>query len=224
MSRFDLEAETIGALMFTPRTFREEDTSVLHDLMQRYSFATLATWSEEGPAITHVPFMLDRTRGPNGTLITHLARANPHWRKLDGEREALVIFMGPHAYISPAWYANQVTVPTWNYAAVHAHGVPQIVRDPEVLRSQVLRLTDIYEAYVDPPWNRQQMESILPTELQAIVGIEIPILRLVGKYKFSQNRPLEDRVGVIGALEQAPDPMARDVAAIMRDHLAKALA
>lgn len=205
--------------MYTPRSFREEDTATLHALMRRYNFATLFSWTDDGPVATHLPFVLDPDRGPHGTLITHMARANPHWRSFDGKREVLVTFLGAHSYISPSWYADPVTVPTWNYAAVHAYGVPSIVHETETLRQQVLRMTELHEAYVDPPWDPNHAEPVMPTELKAIVGFEIPVRRIEGKFKFNQNRSREDRAGVVAALERMDDPVAQEVAAIMRRRL-----
>lgn len=205
--------------MYTPRSFREDDREVLHDLMRRHPFGTLFSWSEEGPVATHLPFELDAARGEYGTLMGHMARANPHWRSLAGGGEVLVAFVGPHAYVSPSWYVDPVTVPTWNYAAVHAWGAARVFEDGAVLRDHVLRLSREHEAYVTPPWDPAQAEPLLPAQLKAIVGIEIPIRRLEGKFKFNQNRSREDQAGVAAALASSPDTMLRDVAAIMRRNL-----
>lgn len=206
--------------MYIPRSHREEDTSLLHDLVRRYNFATLFSWTHEGPAATHVPFELEADRGgPYGTLLAHVARANPHWRSLDGEREVLVAFVGPHAYISPSWYVDPVTVPTWNYAAVHVYGVPRLIHDTARLREHVLRLSRLHEAHLSPPWDPINAEPVLAANLKAIVGIEIPITRIEGKFKFNQNRSREDQAGVAAALERSADPLARAVAEIMRRNL-----
>src|ERR687890_349960 len=108
--------------MYIPEHFREGRIEVLHDFVRRYSFGTLVSQVEGEPFATHIPFLLDGGRGPNGTLRAHVARANPHWRGLRGDTTALVMFQGPHAYVSPSWYATPVAVPTWNYSAVHAYG------------------------------------------------------------------------------------------------------
>lgn len=205
--------------MYIPRTFREVDPTALNELMQRYGFATLFSWTDQGPMATHIPFMLDPDRGAHGTLMAHMARANPHWRNFELHQEVLVSFLGPHAYISPSWYRDPVTVPTWNYAAVHAYGVPKLVNDTKTLRKQVLQLTAVYESYVDPPWDPKTAEPVMPTELKAIVGFEIPIQRIEGKFKFNQNRSREDRASVVAALEQSSDPTAAEVAQTMRRHL-----
>ena len=130
--------------MYIPKLFREEDVSVLHALMQTYSFATVVTQHEGVPYATHLPLTLRPEQGPYGTLIGHMARANPQWRDFgmqgEGEQEALVIFQGPHTYVSPSWYTVHPSVPTWNYAAVHAYGVPEIVDDEAALYTMLQHL------------------------------------------------------------------------------------
>lgn len=205
--------------MFTPRSFREEDPAVLHDLVRQHSFATLFCATDEGPMATHLPFEFHPDPAPGGTLVAHMARANPHWRSLERGPEVLVSFLGPHNYVSPSWYADPVTVPTWNYAAVHVWGVPRLFHDADLLREHVLRLTTHYEALVDPPWDPRHAEPVMEVELKAIVGIEIPVQRIVGKFKFNQNRSRADQQGVAVALERTDDPMHREAAAIMRRHL-----
>ncbi len=202
--------------MYTPRSFREDDPAVLFQLMRDYPFATLFGAGDDGPLATHLPFLVEPERGPKGTLVAHMARANPHWRTFDGRSEVLVTFIGPNAYISPAWYKQKVTVPTWNYAAVHAYGVPRLVEDAAVVRAQLEELVRIQEAHVAEPWDPASAEPAMESKLQAIVGFEIPITRLEGKLKFNQNRSIEDRQGVVAALERESDLRLRAVAEIMR--------
>ncbi len=171
---------------------------------------------------THIPFMVDPDRGANGTLITHMARANPHWKSwTDGQTELLIVFHGPHAYISPAWYDNQITVPTWNYAAVHVHGSPSLIHDPERLRPIVERLVDLHEEQTGRAWDVSQMESIMDVQLKAIAGFEIPIRKIEGKFKFNQNLSRADQQGVVRALESSTDPAHRAIVEIMRANLNK---
>lgn len=206
--------------MYIPASNRISDKAMLHSFMRQYNFAVLmSTPSASGslPFATHLPFLLDETRGLHGTLLCHMARANPHWKMFDGTSPALVVFTGPHTYISPSWYVDQVTVPTWNYTAVHAYGVPQVIHEPAILRPIVDMLTDLHETAVGSTWDRSLAEVDMDADLKAIVGIEIPLTRLEGKFKLNQNRSEEDRRSVIGALEQSADPMHRDVAAMMRD-------
>ncbi len=205
--------------MYIPASNRIDDTTVLHAFMRQYNFAVLFSTYEGTPHATHIPFLYDETRGLHGTLIAHMARANPHWKMFDSTTMALVVFSGPHSYISPAWYADQVAVPTWNYAAVHACGIPTVIHEPAVLRPIVDMLTDLHETAVGSTWDRSLADAYMRADLQAIVGIEIPILRLEGKFKLNQNRSVEDRQGVIRALEHSADQGQRDMASMMRDAL-----
>ena len=193
--------------MYVPKHFEVDELPLLHDMMSANSFATLVTASSEGsPFATHLPLLLDRDAGEFGALRGHVARANPHWKDLDGVREALVIFSGAHGYISPAWYSTDRAVPTWNYVAVHAYGRPRVIEDPK--RTMAV-LCDLVEAYEDRREGRWRLESA-PAEYiegmaRAIVAFEMPIERLEGKFKLSQNRP-DDIEGVVEALRSQGDP------------------
>jgi len=165
-----------------------------------------------------LPFMIDPARGSLGTLVAHMARANPHWRAFATAPASLVIFAGPHAYISPAWYQQQVTVPTWNYTVVHASGHVRIV-DENALRDMVMRLVRQHEGPLGNPWDVSKAEAVMDSELKGIVGFEIPIDRIEGKFKLNQNRSVEDREGVIRALEGSAHPDEREVARLMREQL-----
>ena len=205
--------------MYTPRSYRNDDLAQLHAFIRRYNFATVFThWGGESFA-THLPFLVDEQRGRFGTLIAHMAKANPHWSAFAGAAPSLAVFLGPHAYISPAWYEEQATVPTWNYAVVHATGTPRLVVETEPLRAMVLRLVDTHEAPLGHPWDVRQAESVMDADLQAIVGFEIPIDRLEGKFKLNQNRSRADQEGVVRALETSADASEREIARLMREHL-----
>lgn len=191
--------------MYLPAHFEETDLGVLHTLVEAHP---LATWVLNGsgddaaPLVNHVPFLLDRTRGPFGTLIGHVARANPVWQH--GGRSVLV-FQGPQAYISPGFYASKQehgkVVPTWNYAVVHAHGRFRAIEQADELLALVSRLTDHHERDRPAPWQVNDAPAAYVDQmLRAIVGIELPIERLVGKWKVSQNRPAADRAGVAAGL------------------------
>ena len=130
----------------------------------------------------------------------------------------LAVFQGPHSYISPAWYEDQVTVPTWNYAVVHVYGTPRLIDDPGELRPMVERLTRQHEG-AEGEWDLSQADPVIETELKAIVGFEIPVDRIEGKYKFNQNRSHEDQAGVVRNLAESPDPTRRAVADIMTSNL-----
>lgn len=195
--------------MYLPAHFEETDLGVLHTLVESHP---LATWvlngsgDDDAPLVNHVPFLLDRTRGPFGTLIGHVARANPVWQH--GGRSVLV-FQGPQAYISPGFYPSKQehgkVVPTWNYAVVHAHGRFRAIEQPDELLALVSRLTDHHERDRPAPWQVGDAPAAYVDQmLRAIVGIELPIERLVGKWKVSQNRPAADRSGVAtGLVERA---------------------
>lgn len=205
--------------MYTPQSFEETDLVRLHELMRRYPFALLLTTQNDEIAASHLPFMIDASRGKQGTLLAHMARANPHWKLFDGRRDALVVFTGPHAYISPSWYESPVTVPTWNYALVHAHGRPVIVRDKARVRAILEQLVAIHEAYVNPPWSTAQADGYIDEQLDYIVAFEIEIARFEGKFKLNQNRSRADQEGVVRVLSGADDPLKREVAELMAKNL-----
>jgi transcriptional regulator len=205
--------------MYIPKAFEESDRAVLDAFIDNNSFATLVSAVEGSLFATHLPLILDRAQALQGSLLGHVARANPHWRGFDGQREALVIFHGPHAYISPRWYATSPAVPTWNYAAVHVYGVPHVVEDHAWLSDLVDRLITIYEAGMPQPW-----PGVLPADfkanlLKAIVGFVLDITRVEGKFKLGQNRPLEDQLGVVRHLDASPDPVAQALGELTKKRL-----
>ncbi len=202
--------------MYTPKPFEVRDLAEMHAMMDRWSFATLVT-DDDGHLIgSHLPFLIDPKRGAQGMLMSHMARANGQWRTFAEAGEALVLFQGPHAYISPSWYTVQPSVPTWNYAVVHAYGVPRIVEDPERVM-QILRATVTkHEAIFDQPWPMDLPPAYLENMMRGIVAFEIELTRLEGKHKLSQNRSLIDRQAVIEALEGYDDALEYEVAQMMR--------
>lgn len=205
--------------MYIPKTFEVTDPATLHDFIESYSFGTLVTAAGELPIATRLPLILDRTGGLHGTLLGHLARANPQWRAFDGNRQCLVMFDGPHAYVSPSWYATSPAVPTWNYATVHVYGIPRPIHDAGWLSALVDRLVSIYEAGMPEPWPSILPEDFRAAMLKAIVGFTIEIARIEGKFKLGQNRPLEDRAGTVVGLERSSDPAAHALAELTRKHL-----
>jgi len=206
--------------MYIPKAFHEEDRATLHALMQQYSFATLITQHDDRPFASHLPLILHADDGPYGTLVGHMARANPQWRDFATGQEVLAIFQGPHAYVSPSWYEVHPSVPTWNYTAVHAYGVPQVITDQATLQALLRTLVETYEAPSARPWAFELPPEYLQGMLQGIVGFTMPITRLEGKYKLSQNRPEQDRPRVIAALETQGDALSAGVAALMRQRSA----
>ena len=194
--------------MYIPKAFREDHINTLHKLMQEYSFATLITQHEGVPFATHLPFILDAQRGPNGTLLAHMARANPQWHHFASAQDVLVIFQGPHAYISPSWYEVELSVPTWNYAVVHAYGLPRLIEDQVKLYNLLKSLIHTHEAHFEKPWPFNLPDDYLQKMMHGIVGFEIEIARLEGKFKLSQNRTEVERENVIAALQESRDTLA----------------
>ena len=203
--------------MYTPAHFQIDDRDTLNAFIRQHSFATIISHDGQIPHATHMPVLLNPTQGSHGTLLSHMARANPQWQHFTGA-EVLVIFTGPHAYISPAWYVTEPAVPTWNYTAVHAYGIPRLVTQHDRFAQMLHDLVEFYEAERPNRWH-----GTLPTEfrdglMKGIVGIEIEITRLEGKFKLSQNRP-QDAPGIITALGASTDPMDRDTAKMMQERL-----
>jgi len=194
--------------MYLPPYFEQQDRVALQALMREHPLAALVTSGPDGLTADHVPLEFDATAGEHGTLVGHVARANPLWQSAAG-KPVLAIFRGPQAYVSPSWYPSKAgthkVVPTWNYAVVHAHGVLEAVDDAPWLRELVGRLTDRHEAPRPAPWSVGDAPAdYVQAMLRAMVGIRIPIQRLVGKWKVSQNRSQADREGVAQGLGDCP--------------------
>lgn len=204
--------------MYTPDAFRMASVADCHAWMRQHSFATLVTpVSGHPPAITHLPLMVDAEQGEFGVLRGHVARANPHWREFAASASSVAIFQGPHAYISPRWYAATVAVPTWNYVAVHAHGRPEIVDDPGEVRAFLEQLAERYESGSEP-WRVAELPREVYRELSAgIVCFSMVIDRLEGKAKLGQNRSAADQAGLQAGLEGTGDPFAARLAHLSRD-------
>jgi transcriptional regulator len=201
--------------MYIPPAFKVKEFEKLAAVMRHYSFATLVTQGEDGPFATHLPILFDPEPGPYGRLSGHLARANPQWRHFLSGQEALVIFQGPHAYISPSWYQAELAVPTWNYVAVHAYGPVRLIEDEKRLRALLQATIQTYEAEQPQPWPGDLPEEYVAKLIKAIAGFELPIRRLEGKFKLGQNRPAEDLAGVYQALAESPRAGDRQLAAVM---------
>ena len=203
--------------MYIPKHFEVTDTAWCHALMRAQGFALMITADDAGaPFATHLPMLVDDTRGPLGTLRGHVARANPHWRYLAAGRPTLVVFSGAHAYVSPSWYASHPSVPTWNYVAVHATGTGTLVEDPARVKTLLADLVRVYEGSRPAAWSFASLSADYVDGMQrGIVAFEISIARLEGKAKLSQNRSAEDQARTREALAAADDPLARAVAALM---------
>jgi transcriptional regulator len=203
-------------VVYIPSFTAVTDPALLHDLMRRCSFATLVTAHEGRPFATHLPFLFSPEDGEQGMLVAHMARANPQWRGFADGTEALVIFQGPHTYISPSWYEEEVSVPTWNYAVAHAYGVPRVITETGRVREALRALVDKHEEGFAEPWTMDLPEDYLQRQLRAIVAFEMPITRLEGKFKLSQNRSAEDQRRVRDQLAKRSDANAQSVQAMMQ--------
>lgn len=202
--------------VYTPRHFETADRAAIARLMHDHPFATLVTPSAAEAHVSHLPLLLVAGCEPHGTLIGHMARANPHWQNAAG-MESIAIFHGPHAYVSPNWYADPPNaVPTWNYATVHAQGTLDIIEDATEARGVLDTLVHRFESHREPPWSFAMPERQRDALVGAIVAFRIRIRRLTAKFKLSQNRSADDRARVVSALEREDHPDAASLAAWMR--------
>ncbi len=208
--------------MYLPRHFAIEDIAAAQEVMRQNSFALLVTAGPGGIEATHLPTVLAPDRGEFGAIFAHVARANPQWKSFDGN-EAMLVFAGQHGYISPTWYEPGPAVPTWDYLAVHAYGVPRIVDDPAEVQTMLAELVDQYESANAEPWQLASQEpGYLERMARGIVAFEMPIARLEAKAKLGQNRPHEqarvaaalDAIGAheLAALIRAANPTAEAIA------------
>jgi len=208
--------------MYVPAHFEEKQVEAMHDTIRASGLATLVTMGADGLVASHVPMLLDPAPAPLGMLRGHVARANPQWRDLRAEIKALAIFLGPDAYVSPAWYPTKRqtgrVVPTWNYVAVHASGPVRFFDEPERLLAIVTALTAKHEGKRAAPWAVSDAPAdYVQTMLKAIVGFEMPIAGLEGKWKMSQNRTAEDRAGTAEGLRREGGPEEAAVAEIVAE-------
>ena len=201
--------------MYIPSAFRVDDPAKLSAFIRQHSFATFITHDGAAPFASHLPVLFHPAAGGHGTLVSHMARANPQWRHFAPGKEALIVFHGPHTYISPSWYETAPAVPTWNYAAVHAYGIPAILDDRERVVALLSETISTYESARAQPWPGDLPEDYRDKLMQAIVAFEIPITRLEGKFKLGQNRSAADVKSVFDALSRSEDPGDRAIAQLM---------
>ena len=209
--------------MYIPRLLEETDLATLQGLIQAHPLGMWVTQAGSELIANHIPFLLDAGRGPYGTLVGHVARANPVWESFSPTMASLVVFRGADSYITPSWYPSKQVhgraVPTWNYAVVHASGMPRAIQDRDWMLKLVTRLTDVQEASRTEPWEVADAPAEhIDRLLKNIVGIEIPIDRLVGKWKANQTSPPPDKLGVIEGLAELGDPKSLEMAALVRRH------
>ncbi len=200
--------------MYIPKAFAVDDVPQLQDFMEEFGFATVVTQRDGELTASHIPCLLDRTVEPYGALRAHIAIRNPQIKDLQSGSKALVIFQGPHSYISPSWYLNPENVPTWNYTVVHAYGVPKIGNRAAMI-ALLKDLTAKHESSFERPWDFDPNAAWIEKMLMEIVAFEIKIEKLEGKFKLNQNRKPEDREGVIQTLGASEDPAQRAVASWM---------
>jgi len=205
--------------MFRPPAFNIDDQETIRAFMREQSFALLVTNVDGVPFASHIPLLLEDS-GKHGRLSGHLSKGNSQWQGFDGDTEALVVFWGPHAYVSPSWYEAELNVPTWNYATVHAYGRPTVIDDPEAIRRGQADMVGYYESDATDNWSMDRLpESYIEKMLNGIVAFEMPIERLEGKFKLSQNRTPADRAGAIKGLRETGNAEAAEVARLMAEIL-----
>ncbi len=188
--------------MYQPPHFREDRLEVQHELIRAHPLGLLISAGPGGLVANLIPFLIDPAASERGTLQCHMSRANEQWRELMAVEECLVVFQGPHDYVTPSWYATKretgKVVPTWNYATVHAWGRPRVIEDEGWLRQQIGALTQSRERGRPAPWSVEDAPpEYVSAQIKGIIGVEIPIARIEGKWKMSQNRPEADRIGVV---------------------------
>lgn len=201
--------------MFSPQEFQERDLGILHGLIEEVRLGTLLTVAASSIAGSHIPFLLDRERGPNGTLIGHVDRRNTQWQVLAQGGETLVTFLGPDASVSAGWYGTSPRVPTWLYASVHCYGRATMVEDADRLRQMVVRLSEVMEP-AGTPWAPSQVEGYIDRLLRGIVGFEIGIERIEGQVRMGQHNRPDDRRRVHAAMEAGTPRQQRTADAMQR--------
>jgi transcriptional regulator len=206
--------------MYVPASFRGPDQAAVFDFIEVHSFGILVSGQNNELSATHLPLLLRRDVGPHGQFVGHLARANPQWRVMAGS-EVLVIFPGPHAYISPTWYEKAEVVPTWNYLAVHATGRCEIIDDESVALEIVTDYVDYYERSQPVPWRLDGKASYVGKLLKQIVAFRVDITRLEAKWKLNQNEPVEQREKVARQLLQSSDSEEREIGRLMSEMLGR---
>src|SRR5439155_17125686 len=200
---------------YIPSAFAIPDLANIHAVIERHSFAILVSPPNAELMASHLPLLLDRAAGPSGTLLGHMARANPQWRQAAGQN-VLAIFSGPHAYVSPSWYEARQVVPTWNYLAVHAYGRLELIEEPVEVEWLLHRMVATYESPQPEPWRFDEPADYVERMLKQIVAFRIPVDRLEGKAKLNQNHPEERRQKVAAVLAQRTDDDSQEIARLMR--------
>ena len=199
--------------MYIPSSFSETDLTTLFDFIEQHSFGLVVSQLNDEQSATHLPLLLDRQAGPFGTLIGHVARANPQWQAID--RNVLVVFSGPHAYISPSWYEAENVVPTWNYVAVHVYGTLHLIEEAKATVKILRDLVLLHEKSMPEPWGFRDDDEFVSRLAESVVAFKVEIIRIEGKWKLSQNHPRERREKVIDALALQRGENSQAIAALM---------
>ncbi|TXH90828.1 MAG: FMN-binding negative transcriptional regulator [Rhodoferax sp.] len=212
--------------MYIRKQHQLTDLEAIFSLIENHALGAWVCTVDGVLEANHIPFFLDRSQGASGTLIGHVSRANPVWRALEAGLPSVVLFQGPQSYISPGWYPGKTehgkVVPTWNYVVAHVHGVARARQEPDWLRGMLQRLAQVHEGPQPVPWRLDDAPAdYIDKMLRAIVGIEIPIDRLVGKLKASQDEDMQDRLGTVAGLAQSPGDEAQAMAALVRQAIDK---
>ena len=205
--------------MYIPSAFEIKDPDKIGEVISSNSFATLISKDSESLFASHLPFLYKPDQGVKGKLISHMAKANRHWQLFHEKEEVLVIFNGPHAYISPNWYVAEVAVPTWNYATVHVYGTPRIMETEAELNDVLNKTVEKHESGLSNPWTPNLPDEFKAKLHQAIVGFEIEITRIEAKFKLGQNRSKEDREKMLLTLQKSGDPESIRLAKLMEGEL-----
>ena len=204
--------------MYLPRHYAVTDKQQIHDFIKGNGFGILFSGNGPEPVASHLPFILDESAGEQGTLLSHMAGANRQWRHADGQ-QVLTVFQGPHTYVSPTWYQDPETVPTWNYVAVHVYGILKVVHDQERIQNILARITDYYEASLPQPWQAEFTSEYAQQMVKRIVAFEIEIDKMQGKWKLNQNHPEERRRRVVDVLKTMPDDNSQGIVTLMEPGL-----
>jgi transcriptional regulator len=202
--------------MYIPEHFKETNPARISALIAGHPFGMLVTAPEGVPFVSHLPFLFERSAGSQGKLLGHMARANPQWQHFSTGSEVLAVFQGPHAYVSPSWYSSP-GVPTWNYAVVHLRGKPRLIAGEAELEALLEKLTRVHESPMPSPWEPKLTGERRAKLLDMIVGFEIEVTHIQGKFKLSQNRPLEDQQNVVKALSLSNNQTDTAVAELMSE-------
>ena len=203
--------------MYVPSYNRESDKNIIHDFIFAHSFGVLVTTVQNNIQANHFPFLIHKGEGEHGVLYSHLARANPQWKSLIMNPMCLVLFHGPHRYISPSWYAEDLNVPTWNYTAVQATCSGEIIEDSDKIEEILKETVITFENHESKPWTYTLPEEFKGPLKEQIVGLKLTIAKLEGKFKLSQNRNSEDFAGVVSALEKKPDDNSKELLKYMKN-------